>query len=67
MPVEGSKVTTKQGEGVVKDINILKQTVVVDLGEGRTVNLPVKELIGELKKNFRKKDKSPSGPKETQA
>ncbi len=66
MPVEGSKVTTKQGEGVVKDINILKQTVVVDLGEGRTVNLPVKELIGESKKNFRKKDKSQPGPKGTQ-
>lgn len=44
IPPEGSKVMTEHGEGIVKDVNILKQTVLVDLGEDRIVSVPVKEL-----------------------
>ncbi|MDP2652945.1 MAG: stage 0 sporulation family protein [Candidatus Omnitrophota bacterium] len=39
MPRPGDKVTTPEGKGRVKDINILKQYVIVDLGEGKTVKL----------------------------
>lgn len=44
MPAEGTKVITEHGEGTVKGINILKQTVVVDLGEGRIVTVPLKGI-----------------------
>lgn len=44
MPQAGTRVITKQGEGLVKGVNVLKQTVVVDLGENREVTVPVKEL-----------------------
>lgn len=44
IPPEGTKVITEYGEGIVKDINVLKQTVTVDLGEDRVVTVPVKEL-----------------------
>lgn len=45
MPSEGSKVTTKYGEGYVKDLNYIKQLVTVDLGDGREVTVPVNELL----------------------
>jgi cell fate regulator YaaT (PSP1 superfamily) len=35
LPHIGDKVTTPEGKGRVKDINILKRTAVVDLGEGK--------------------------------
>jgi len=44
MPLEGTKVITEHGEGVVKDINILKQTVFVDLGEDRVAIVPIKNI-----------------------
>jgi cell fate regulator YaaT (PSP1 superfamily) len=44
IPVEGTKVVTEHGEGVVKDMNILKQTVLVDLGEDRVVNVSIKNI-----------------------
>lgn len=44
IPPEGTRVTTEHGEGFVKNINVLKKTVVVDLGENREVTVPVKEL-----------------------
>ena len=65
LPPEGSKVTTKEGEGIVRDINILKQTVVVDLGEGRVVNLPISELIDKPSKEFGKKGKFSSRPEKS--
>lgn len=44
IPPEGSKVLTEHGEGVVKEINVLKQTIVVDLGEDRFVKVPAKSV-----------------------
>lgn len=44
IPIEGTKVITEHGEGVVKDMNILKQMVVVDLGEDRIVIVPIKAI-----------------------
>lgn len=44
IPPEGTKVVTEHGEGVVKDMDILKQTVKVDLGEDRIVTVSVKGL-----------------------
>ncbi len=35
LPHLGEKVTTPEGKGKVKDVNILKRTVLVDLGEGK--------------------------------
>lgn len=44
IPPEGTRVITKHGEGYVKNVNVLKQTVLIDLGENREVTVPVKEL-----------------------
>lgn len=44
VPLEGSRVITEYGEGLVKSVNMLKQTVVVDLGESRMVTVPAKGL-----------------------
>lgn len=69
MPREGTKVTTKDGEGIVRDLNILKQEVLVDLGEGRYANVPVsaikvkfqKKRFGDRHKKGDKKDKGNKG------
>lgn len=39
LPHIGDKVMTPEGKGRVKDVNILKKNVVVDLGEGKIVKL----------------------------
>ena len=39
LPHIGEKVNTPEGKGKVKDINILKRTVFVDLGEGKVTKL----------------------------
>ncbi len=39
LPQVGEKVTTPEGKGRVKDINILKRFVLVDLGEGKTTKV----------------------------
>lgn len=39
LPHIGEKVTTPEGKGKVRDINILKRTVIVDLGEGKTAKM----------------------------
>jgi len=44
MPIEGAHVVTNLGKGLVKSVNILKQTVVVEIGENREIIVPVKEL-----------------------
>jgi cell fate regulator YaaT (PSP1 superfamily) len=41
LPKVGDKVDTPEGKGRVKDINILKQTLLVDLGEGKITKLVV--------------------------
>ncbi len=44
LPKEGTKVITEQGEGEIVDLNILKQTVTVELKEGQKVEVPVEKL-----------------------
>ncbi|MCK4326016.1 stage 0 sporulation family protein [bacterium] len=44
LPKEGTKVITEQGEGEIVDLNILKQTVTVELKEGQKAEIPVGEL-----------------------
>ncbi|MCD5390267.1 stage 0 sporulation family protein [candidate division NPL-UPA2 bacterium] len=44
LPREGTKVITEQGEGEIVDLNILKQTVTVELKEGQKVEIPVEKL-----------------------
>ncbi len=44
LPKEGTKVITEQGEGEIVDLNILKQTVTVELEEGQKVEIPVGKL-----------------------
>lgn len=44
MPQEGTTVITPHGEGIVKDINILKQTVLVDLDENREAVVSIMDL-----------------------
>ncbi len=39
LPHMGEKITTPLGKGYVKDINVLKRYVVVDLGEGKTTKV----------------------------
>ena len=39
LPHIGEKITTPQGKGKVRDINILKRTAMVDLGEGKTIKM----------------------------
>ena len=35
LPRMGDKIDTPEGKGQVKDVNILKRVVLVDLGEGK--------------------------------
>jgi cell fate regulator YaaT (PSP1 superfamily) len=44
MPKEGTVVATPQGEGRVRDVNLLRQSVGVELGNGRVVQMGVKEV-----------------------
>lgn len=44
IPSEGTSVITPHGEGIVKGFNILRQTIVVDLGENRQAVVPVCEV-----------------------
>jgi len=44
MPSEGSRVSTEHGEGTVRDINVLKQTVMVGFDDGRVINMPAKAV-----------------------
>ena len=53
LPSAGDKITTPQGKGVVRDVNILKRLVFVDLGEGKTTKIsfgttPEIEKVGTL-------------------
>lgn len=41
LPRVGEKITTPAGKGYVKDINILQQFVIVDLGEGKTTKVVI--------------------------
>lgn len=44
LPHEGTVVITEHGEGFIKDLNILKSTVLVDLGENREILLPIDKI-----------------------
>ncbi len=44
LPQEGSTVSTPHGEGIVKDVNILKQTVLVNLDENRQAVVPINDI-----------------------
>jgi len=44
MPKEGTVVATSQGEGRVRDVNLLRQSVGVELENGRVVQMDVKEV-----------------------
>jgi cell fate regulator YaaT (PSP1 superfamily) len=44
MPKEGTVVSTAQGEGRVTDLNILKQSVSVELESGRIIQVDVKDV-----------------------
>lgn len=44
MPEEGTKVLTEKGEREVVNLNILKQTITVELEEGQRVEVPVEKL-----------------------
>ena len=44
MPKEGTVVTTPLGEGRVKDVNLLKQSVGVELENGRIAQVDVKDI-----------------------
>jgi len=39
LPHIGDKINTSQGKGKVKDVDILKRTIVVDLGDGKTTKV----------------------------
>jgi cell fate regulator YaaT (PSP1 superfamily) len=51
MPKEGTTVSTVYGEGRVTDINILKQSVSVELENGRIVQVEVKGVDRPKGKN----------------
>ncbi len=40
LPSVGDKITLPEGKGTVRDVNILKRLVFVDLGEGKTIKVP---------------------------
>ena len=44
MPKERTRVITEQGEGEIVDLNILEQTVTVELEEGQRIEVPVEKL-----------------------
>lgn len=44
VPIEGTRVKTSHGDGWVKSINILKQEILVDLGEHREVKVSIKDV-----------------------
>jgi len=44
LPREGTLVRTKYGDGKVVNLNILRQTVMVEIENDRTMDVPVKEL-----------------------
>lgn len=44
LPKDGSFVATHLGEGKVVDLNIIKQTVTVQIGEDRLVEIPASEI-----------------------
>ncbi len=44
MPKEKTKVITEQGEGEIVNLNILEQTVTVELKEGQKIKVPVEKL-----------------------
>ena len=47
LPKVGEKINTGQGKGRVLDLNILKRTALVDLGEGKIIRMdfPKKEKV----------------------
>lgn len=44
LPREGSKITIPQGVGKIKSVNIIKKSVVVELEDGKEVEIPVEKL-----------------------
>lgn len=44
LPREGSKITVPQGAGRIKSVNIIKKSVIVELEDGRKVEIPVEKL-----------------------
>ena len=54
IPREGSKVVIEEGKGVVCDLNIIKQTVLVRLDESKNL---VEVPISNIKKAFKSKNK----------
>ena len=43
LPRMGEKITTPEGKGYVRDINILRRSVLVDLGEGKMTKVVISE------------------------
>lgn len=69
LPSKGDRVRTKEGEGVILDVNLLKETVQIRLYSGDEsdwVNLPASEVV-VLSDKFGKKPRSaPSLPPESE-
>ncbi len=68
MPREGTRVITKQGEGEVVDLNILKRLVTVEFEEGQRIEFPLEKIARTRTLRRRKESarvpcrKSKSGP-----
>jgi cell fate regulator YaaT (PSP1 superfamily) len=48
MPSVGTEIETAEGKGVVKKINVLKNTVTVELAEGSILDIPVEDLLKNI-------------------
>ncbi len=63
-PKKGAKVSTKKGQGVVLDVNILNNEVTVRYGKGEVERVSIKEISsGILRKFGLKKEKDKDGRK----
>jgi cell fate regulator YaaT (PSP1 superfamily) len=45
LPKKGDKVQTHFGPGVIRAVNVIKETLTVELENGASVEVPVSELI----------------------
>ena len=61
MPKPGNRVTTSYGEGKVLKVNVLDQSLVIDLEEGRRMTLPLADVKKKTRSEEEKKKGKPEG------
>ena len=47
LPSAGSKITIPQGAGKIKNVDIIKKNIIVELEDGKEVTIPIKKLKGQ--------------------